>query len=162
MESTASESSQGEQTAPSPISPSPQEQLPPYHHFQIMFVRTANGLAARYGSKIYLLGGALEDEFPHDYDVRIIMSESDWQRCFGRNNEKPCSPDGMVTGWSPVEWKKHYYELKHSRILSGIYNMNIDLKFVKTTELNSWTIDLEKCVRLDQAPDEFFKAGADG
>lgn len=36
----------------------------------------ANGLATRYGGEVWLVGGALRDEDPRDWDVRVILDKT--------------------------------------------------------------------------------------
>lgn len=41
-------------------------------------------MASRYSRPVYLVGGALEDPVPRDFDVRVILSGSEFEARFGK------------------------------------------------------------------------------
>lgn len=124
----------------------------------------ANGLATRYGGEVWLVGGALRDEDPRDWDVRVILEKADWERCFGPVLEKVAfhatpPPDSAGAEWGRSMWREAYDELKLARQLSASMSCNIDVKFVLAGQAVPECYDVRSGRRLDAATPHFLAAG---
>jgi len=121
---------------------------PPYHWFCIQFQASANGLAVKFGGTVWLVGSALVRESPRDYDVRVIISERDRLRLFGKVDTELSVNDQ----WSRAEWLQRTESLKQSRRMSDRYRKNIDVQIQTEEEAKRYVDD--PAVRLDSAPDD--------
>lgn len=109
--------------------------------FVLKFQRQANNIAAHLGSPVWLVGGALRDKDPRDFDVRILIySFEDWDRLFKN------------------EFSVLYENLKWSRKLSGAYGVNIDYQIQKEEDVRCIYRNKPR-LRLDVLPDWVFAAG---
>jgi hypothetical protein len=130
---------------------------PPYEGFAYLIQMTADALASRYGGPLYLVGGALKDKTPNDYDVRVIMSEADLTRLFGPDDShEPRDPDAMTT---PRKWRILREELKRSRRLARHGLPFVDFQIQGEAEAKFYEDQGKPRVRLDRAPEGFFEAG---
>lgn len=115
------------------------------------------GYAARYGSPIYLVGSALTEEHPCDYDVRVPLREEDMQRLFGDRDGAYDDRMSTITGRQMRRWRE---ELKQSRrlyrALGSRPNMNIDFQFQAREVFDAHT---KPRLRLDLFPDAWLDAG---
>jgi hypothetical protein len=127
--------------------------------FALKFRRNANSLAVRYGAPVLLVGGALVDEHPRDYDVRIVLSEEDHKRQF-KGVSGQIRDVKYLNDFEDWEWRRGYDCLKHSRVMSVRMRVCVDFQIQSEHEAQAWK-DLPS-VRLDTAPDWFFKAGKKG
>jgi len=129
---------------------------PPYDTFRLRFRRNANSLAARYGAHVFLVGGALEDEEPRDYDVRIILPNDDFRRLYGGHplDEKPIE---ARFDYQPWEWRRAYDGLKQSRIMTQRMSVPVDLQVQAESETRAY--EGKPAVQLDTAPEWVLKAG---
>lgn len=129
---------------------------PPYDTFRIRFRRNANSLVGRYGAHVFLVGGALEDEEPRDYDVRIILPDDDFRRLYGGHplDDKPVESCFDYQMW---EWRRAYDGLKQSRLMT--VRMSVPVDFQVQAESEARVYDRRPVVRLDSTPAWVFKAG---
>lgn len=120
------------------------------------FRRNANGLALRYGGPVYLVGGALTDEAPRDYDVRIIVPRNEFNRLYDVADITKRRVDDLYeyTSW---EWRRGYDNLKQSRIMSSRMWVCVDLQIQSEQEANNYLG--KPRLRLDSAPAWVLKAG---
>lgn len=132
------------------------EQAPPYDIFATRFRRNANSLAARYGAPVLLVGGALIDEEPRDYDVRIVLSNSTFRRFYGGTSIDE-RPETAAFDYEPWEWRRAYDCLKQSRILMGRMMVSIDLQIQSVDEAKRY--EGQRSIRLDTAPAYVLEAG---
>jgi hypothetical protein len=109
-------------------------------------------LASRYGGPLYLVGSALWEPDPHDYDIRCVMGEADLLRWFGPDSDS--LDDHFMTR---REWLWLREELKRSRRLSRSLRKPID--FQLQTEATAARYADRWRLRLDSCPPEFFEAG---
>lgn len=129
---------------------------PPYEEFAYRIQMTADALASRYGGPVYLVGGALSDEEPADYDIRVVMGEADLVRLFGPDDSQGPRDSNALT--TPRMWRKLREELKRSRRLSSSLRVFVDFQIQSEAEAAVRYADKPR-VRLDRATAEFFEAG---
>jgi hypothetical protein len=108
--------------------------------FKKRFQTTANAIASRYAGKVWLVGGALGDDKPRDYDVRVVVEDEDAVR-LGLDDE----------------WNLRYENLKGSRNFSAMMLVNVDFQVQLPKEAKRYRYQPRK--RLDDAPDSLFDAG---
>ncbi len=121
---------------------------PPYATFVLRFGSQANSLATKYGGKVWLVGGALREGNPRDYDVRIVIGDQDWLRLFREAYET------SVCEWLPQHWARARDNLKQSRLMSLRMCENVDVQIQHASEVEKYALEMK--VRLDSAEDEFF------
>jgi len=121
--------------------------------FVKMFRRNANGLAIRYGAPVWLVGGALKDPEPRDYDVRMMLPAEVLQFLYGRPLDGSRTRDELYE-YSPWEFRRGYDNLKHSRIMSRRMQLNIDFQIQDEFEANPYKS--QQRLRLDTIPDHYF------
>lgn len=128
---------------------------PVYDTFRLRFRRNANSLAARYGAHVLLVGGALEDESPRDYDVRIVLPDDDFRRLYGGapGGERPLDAMFDFESW---EWRRAYDCLKQSRIMTHRMSVPVDLQIQAETEARAY--EGNPSVQLDNAPEWVLQA----
>jgi hypothetical protein len=128
--------------------------------FAIKFRHQANNIAARYGAPVYLVGGALEDEKPRDFDIRVILSDEEMARLYGIPGDTDIRVRSAETNAAndsePWEWRRAYDNLKQSRQLSLRYRRNIDFQVQALHEADPYKNTPR--LRLDTAPDWVFEA----
>lgn len=128
----------------------------PYERFVRCIQQTANSLAMRYGGPVYLVGGALTEEVPNDYDVRLVIGHRDWTRLFGQ-----LAGGDRRGNWSEADWRRAYNNLKQSRELAmylrGMPCRNVDFQIQLTSEANHHLDKLR--VRIDAANEKEIGAG---
>ena len=126
--------------------------------FVMKFRRNANSLATLYGVPVWLVGGALTDEHPRDFDVRVILSEADHKKFF-----KGSYLESRTTKWledfEDWEWLRAYECLKMSRIQTYRMSCRVDFQIQSETEAEHYK-DMPK-ERLDTTPDWVMEAGLD-
>jgi hypothetical protein len=118
--------------------------------FPVGFRRVANCLAAYYGGPVYLVGGALQPGKPRDLDIRIVISEPDALRLFGKHN---LSVDHLADH-CPTCWKQLQEQLRENRLWSQRWHQRFDIQFQTDTEAQRYAH--EPRLRLDSAPEWFF------
>jgi len=129
--------------------------------FLKQFRRNANGLALRYGAPVWLVGGALQQEEPRDYDVRMILTIDQLERIYGpcftrtliEHNGKRVLARTMenLFDFDEWEWRRGYDGLKVSRIMSRRMFKPVDFQIQTEQEAGSYS-SLPR-LRLDTAPD---------
>lgn len=129
---------------------------PHYGAFALRFRRNANSLAVRYGAHVVLVGGALTDEDPRDYDVRIVLSDADFMVLYGgtlyRNR-----PAEALFDYELWEWKRGYDCLKLSRLMT--HRMCVPVDFCIQAESEARVHEGKPKIRLDTAPDWVLRVG---
>lgn len=84
----------------------------------------ANQLYAYYGGPVYLVGTALEKEECRDIDIRVVVSNKDFDRLFGPVDvflkEYSSGEFGLTT------WRWAEDRLKRCRLLYDRYRIRID------------------------------------
>lgn len=133
--------------------------LPPYLDFATKFRRTANELAVFYGAPIWLVGSALFEEEPRDYDVRVFLDKTEWKRLFGASSLQERTVDDL-TSYAAWEWKLGYENLKRTRILSWRMNYRVDFQIQSDGCVTAFYKSKSR-IRLDTAPDWVLMAGRD-
>ncbi len=130
----------------------------PYAAFQRAFQRTADGLAALYGGPVLLVGGALEDVEPRDYDVRVVVAAEELHLRYGRPmgwHFPTTEVEADVT--QPWEWRQYLDERKQSLRLSRRFRLPIDFQvWDDYEEAKAVSISGRTGVRLDAAPARLF------
>lgn len=130
-----------------------QAEAPAADWFRYAFIGLANACAASYGGPVYLCGSALRKAKPGDFDVRVVVSDVDMRRLFGPDkNERK---DGDC--WNEREWRIARERLKQSRRFSRATRVNVDFQIQSEDEAARH--ENEPRLRLDKAPDGFFRAG---
>ena len=129
---------------------------PGYDAFRQRFRRNANSLAARYGAHVLLVGGALEDEGPRDYDVRIVLPDTEFRRLYGAMPYKS-RPASALFDFEPWEWLRAYDSLKQSRLMSERMSVPVDLQIQAASETRAY--EGKPAVQLDTAPEWVLSAG---
>jgi hypothetical protein len=137
----------------------PSDAPPPYLDFATKFRRNANSLATFYGAKIWLVGSALFEEDPRDYDVRVFLDRTEFKRLFGSSSLQERTVDDF-TSFAAWEWKLGYENLKRSRILSWRMNYRVDFQIQSEAEARAFYGQKTR-VRLDTSPDWVLTAGRD-
>ncbi len=141
-----------------PTAPAWEHDGKPYESFLIQFQRLANGLAARYGGRVYLVGGAVTQEKPRDYDVRIVVPDAGFDLMFGDRLKETTEVKRTIGNqWFPADWARGYDNLKQSRIMSGYMRRNLDVQVQSESEAALFA-DKPR-VRMDAATDAFLMAG---
>jgi hypothetical protein len=121
--------------------------------FRCAFCGLANGLAARYGGPLYLVGSALWLSEPNDFDVRVVLSEHDADRLFGE-----VKPVEWIDG-IPIQpqWMRILREeLKQGRRAARVLGVNVDFQF---QSFERFIRQDGPRLRLDSHPKFFFLAG---
>jgi tRNA nucleotidyltransferase/poly(A) polymerase len=139
----------GDEHAP----PAPSTPAPGSTWFALSALRTANAIACRLGGPVYLVGGALVDVTPHDYDVRVVLTEAELERLFGKHK-------GRGSGffdWSEQDLRRGREQLKQSRRMSRRFRCNVDFQ-IQTVAEHEGHVGRPR-LRLDSVPDETFLAG---
>lgn len=118
-----------------------------YENFALYFQMQANALAMKYGGPVYLVGGALTQENPRDYDIRIVITNQDCTRLFGERE-----PTRHITDfWSEAEWRQRSEGLKQSRLLYSRVNYRLDVQIQNEDEASRYKDEAR--IRLDSATD---------
>lgn len=129
--------------------------MPASDWFAEVFRRNANGLAARIGGPVFLVGSALTSDTPRDLDIRVLPSDGDFARLFGAAAIKPYTVDGKYPcDYEDWEWRRARENLKQSRIMSYRMNRNVDVQIQRADEAARYA-DSPR-LRLDSAPEAFF------
>lgn len=108
----------------------------------------ANQIAARYARPVYLVGSAIEQDSPRDYDVVCIISDREFFHRYGGN-----WGDAMRLGSAPTDANRQWSAdvAKISAQACEQHNMNVDFKVQAMVEANR---HIEKPrVRLDTLGD---------
>lgn len=134
----------------------------PYAHewFAMSLSHLATGAAFMYGGPIFLVGSALYEHDPHDFDVRVVLQEHDFRRLFGDRETDEAKIKRGARGWSPgrQELRQGREELKQSRrwwAATGQHH-RIDFQF---QTLETWAAKDGPRLRLDHVPKWGFLAG---
>lgn len=129
----------------------------PYENFVRYFQRCANGLAMRFGGKVYLVGGAVTEPKPRDYDVRVVVSQLDFLRLFGF----PAKEYRIENQWGEAEWNRAAENLKQSReafiYCHALDCRNVDVQIQTVAEANGH-LDKPR-VRIDAANAKHLSGG---
>lgn len=124
--------------------------------FVLRFRRNANALACRYGAPVYLVGGALVDEKPRDYDVRLVLPDEDIMRLYQGDPALQSAHRHSHNEYEPWEWMRGYDNLKQSRMLSARLRLPVDFQVQVLFEADRFKAAARR--RLDTAPDWIFLA----
>jgi hypothetical protein len=124
--------------------------------FALRFRRQADSLAALYGAPVWLVGGALLDEHPRDFDVRIVLPPAELARLFGDDAGTYPGNFGFDSSveW---EWRLKAEGLKQSRIASARMRLRVDLQLQSEPDASPHR-ERPRC-RIDAAPDWVLNAG---
>lgn len=135
--------------------------------FLLRFRRNANALALRYGAPVWLVGGALRDDDPRDWDVRIILSFEDLKRAYGEPFKRMISTrqgktvimrtQDTLFDFAEWEWLRGYDNVKVSRRMSHRMCAPVDFQIQTEQEASAWR--RRQRIRLDSTPDWVLKAG---
>lgn len=139
----------GDEDLPSPAAAPP---LPASSWFSRNAARTACAFATRYGGPVYLVGSALREERPGDFDVRLVLDERDLVRLFG---ERRIVQDRWWD-WTEQDHQRGREQLKQSRRLARRFRCNVDFQFQSLAEAARHA---GPRLRLDTVPDATFEAG---
>jgi hypothetical protein len=120
--------------------------------FPKAFQHQANLYVGLYGAPIFLVGSTLSKDVPRDIDIRVILSDEEMWRLFGR----PYEPK-KENLWEEWQWKRAAENLKRSRELSAWSGYPIDFQVQSMAEASPHK-DLP-AIRLDSAPDWVLKSG---
>jgi hypothetical protein len=119
--------------------------------FAPAFRGQANNLVGRFGAPVWLVGSALNSKTPRDIDVRIVLSDREMQRLYGRQFPLRSETHGEFLMW---EWRRLRDNLKQSRSLDNWGGYPID--FQVQSELEAIAYKDRPRLRLDGAPDWVF------
>ena len=84
----------------------------------------ANQLYGYYGGEVYLVGSALQKENSRDIDIRVIVTQEDFERLFGKYSDFSMEFNSGV--FSITAWRWVEDRLKRCRDLSKRTGENID------------------------------------
>lgn len=132
-------------------SPDPAE-VPAAIGFSRKALRTANAFACRYGGPLYLVGSALREARPGDYDVRLVLGDRDMVRLFG---ERRLMADRWWD-WTEQDHRRGREQLKQSRRLSRRFNCNVDFQIQTLLEASRYR---GPRLRLDTVANAVFEVG---
>jgi hypothetical protein len=142
----------------------PDEGIPAHTWFALKFRRQANSIAARYGAPVYLVGGALTDAQPRDFDIRVVLEDDEMARFYGIPGVTDVRVRSAITSAAndseAWEHRRAYDNLKQSRQLSNRYRRNIDFQVQALHEADPYREAPR--LRLDSTPDWVFDADRRG
>lgn len=90
--------------------------------------REGNNLSAFYGGRVYLVGSALLDanEQPRDWDVRVIISDAEFQRRYG--DPQAWIGEGHSGKWTRIRWRWSDDCVKQSQVASAACQVLVDVQ----------------------------------
>lgn len=125
--------------------------------FPSIFRRQANYYAAYYGTEVWLVGSALVKDDPRDIDIRLILSDEEMYRFYGR--PIPPAEEQKILGetFKRWEWRQLSDQLKRNRKMGNYGGYPIDFQIQSLAEAAAF----EKFprIRLDDAPEFVLRAG---
>lgn len=118
------------------------------------FMKQANYYASLYGAPIWFVGSGLRSPNPSDLDIRVVLSDLEFWRMYGRPIDD-ASHDHEP--WDEWRWRRAADNLKRSR-RSGVWGgYRIDFQVLTVQEAQMFK-DQDK-IRLDTAPDWVLSSG---
>lgn len=139
----------GDEDLPPPVAAPPP---PAASWFSRSAARTACAFATRYGGPVYLVGSALREERPGDFDVRLVLDERDLVRLFGERR----IVQERWWDWTEQDQRRGREQLKQSRRLSRRFRCNVDFQFQSKLEAERYA---GPKLRLDTVPAATFEVG---
>lgn len=118
------------------------------------FQEQANHYAIYYQAPIYLVGSVLTSDNPRDIDVRVVLTERQMYRHYGKVIGAKATRE-----WKSWMWRRAADQVKRSR--QAVLGMTLDFQIQSEEESSGYMNNPEKHprVRIDIVPDWVLNAG---